>query len=247
MSRPFREISRLLLIQSVVSLVLIGTPAAAQGTDIQNGGLQKPAWKWSLDERLAARFDPEIMAAREAERQAKEAELRNGWAGPLSREKARATEPSLVQEIIYGSKTPELLLPIEVFDALLERGFPAGEEKDLQQSRVWIEERAAALGYGHDFWAQLEKAAASYLKLLHEADRQRPANQANGDKHKTGLCRARSQALKAAQAELGEESFLRLLYEAVAPNVAIARLLGSNPPNYQRYSGDLRFQERGCQ
>jgi hypothetical protein len=137
---------------------------------------------------------------------------------------------------------------MEVFDALLERGFPSNEEKeDLQQSRVWIEERAAALGYGHDFWDRLEKAAASYLKLLHAADRQRLANQANDDKYKAGLCRARSQALEAAQAELGEEPFLRLLYEAVAPNVAIARLLGRNPPDYHRYSEELRFQERGCQ
>jgi len=232
----------------VVSFVLIGIPTTVRGTDVQNGGLRKPAWKWSLDERLAARFDPEFMAAREAQRQAKETELHKGWADPLLKEKARAPEPVSIQEIIYGSKTPELLLPIEIFDALLERGFPSnGEKEDLQRSRVWIEERAAALGYGHDFWARLEGAAASYLKLLHEADRQRPANQANTDKYKTSLCRARSQALKAAQAELGEESFLRLLYEAVAPNVAIARLLGRYPPDYQRYSEDLRFQERGCQ
>ncbi len=247
MSRPLHRISRLILIQTVVSTVL-SMPAAAQGADVENGSLRKPAWKWSLDERLAARFDPKSMAAREGERQAKETELRKRWAKSVLEEKARETEPSSVQEIIYGSKTPELLLPMELFDALLERGFPPNEEKEhLQESRVWIEERAAALGFGQDFWTRLEQAATSYLKLLHEADRQPPAIQASDDKYKIGRCRARSQALESAQAEFGEEPFLRLLYEAVAPNVAIARLLGRNPPDYQRYSEELRFQERGCQ
>jgi hypothetical protein len=249
MSRPLRGVSRLILIQAAVLLVLVGIPAAVQGAGVENGGPPKPAWKWSVDERLAARFDPEAMAAREAERQAKETELRKSWADPLSEEKARTTEAPSVQEVIYGSKTPELFLPVELFGMLLESGFlPKEGGEHLQQSRGWIEERAAALGFGRDFWDRLEETATPYLKLLRKEDRQHPVIQAEDyGEDRTRLCRARAHALEAAQTEFGEESFLHLLYEAVAPNAAIARLLGPRPPDYKRYAEELLFQERGCQ
>lgn len=251
MGRSLRAVSLLILVQAVVPLVLVGRPAAAQGADVGNGGPPKPPWKWSLDERLAARFDPKAMATREAERKAKETELLKRWANPVLQEKTRTTEPSSsVQEIIYGSKTPELFLPVELLGTLLERGFPLHEEKErLQQFRPWIEERAAALGFGRDFWPRLEESATSYLKLLHEKDRQQPVVQTQDDgQYKTNLCRARAQVLEAAEAEFGEEPFLRLLYEAVAPSIAIAHFIGgSGSPDYQRYAEELRFQEGGCQ
>src|SRR5262245_35547844 len=40
--------------------------AAARSED----AARKPAWKWTLEERLAARFDPQAIAAREALREA---------------------------------------------------------------------------------------------------------------------------------------------------------------------------------
>jgi hypothetical protein len=42
------------------------------------------------------------------------------------------------------------------------------------------------------------------------------------------LCRLRARALSAAKAEFGEEAFLRLLYEAVAPEVTLLAV-GSGP------------------
>lgn len=246
MNDPF--IRRQLRYMLLLAVLLPGT-AAAQDADTEGKALpQKPAWKWSIEERLAARFDPVAMAAREAEFEAEQETLRKRW-DLLAEEWAKMTGPPPATENIDGSKTPELFLPVELFGMLLNRGLPQEEWVGLQESRGRIEQRAAALGFGRDLWDRLDKVAAPYLKPLYSEDRRRRLARASDQKQKEDtirLCRLRAQAMETAKAEFGEEAFLRLLYEAVAPDNQPTYILEGWPPDYHRHAEILRSWERGC-
>lgn len=241
--RTYRRIR----LTAAVAVLLLGA-AAARGAEPEKAGPpKKPAWKWTLDERLAARFDPGALAEREAEYQA-EHEARGRRFPNLALEEQREMPgPPTATERIDGRKTPELFLPGELFDSLLSQVFaPEKESADLQASRSGFEQRAAALGLGRDLWDRLEESAAPYLKLFQSEDRQDRATRAiaaKGEEEELRNCRARARALEAAEAEFGEEAFLRLLYEGVAPYVRQASLL---PSDYQWQAERLRFQEGGC-
>ncbi|HEV8580556.1 MAG TPA: hypothetical protein VGX68_15930 [Thermoanaerobaculia bacterium] len=218
------------------------TPAHSKSKD----GTRKPAWKWTLDERLAARFDPEAMAAREAKRQARMKELLKGRVHRVFEEKAEITEAPSIKEALDGGKTPELFLPSELFDVLLSRGFPQeSSEQNLQEFRDWIESQAAGLGIGQDFWKRLEGATLPYLQEDRHPFFSAKYGGVEEDLH---LCRLRAEALKAAEAEFGEEAVLRLLYGTVARGWSFTRVvgLGPGPSTYERYEEELRFQEGGC-
>lgn len=210
-----------------------------------------PAWKWSLQERLAKRFDPEEMKARAAEQAAEQKALRKMMPRDESDPLWQIPEDSVPMMLVEGKKTPELFLTWELFNTLLDRALPLEGEKYVSLTRCPIEERAAALGFGRDLWPRLEKAAAPYLRLQAEdAARQLSSSgPAEGPGAKDGfqmdarairLCRARSQAIAAAKAEFSEEAFLRLLYEAVAPQVMVS------DPVYPGMADRLRFIEGGC-
>jgi hypothetical protein len=235
----------------LILALLLGS-IAAWGAEVEKGsGPKKPPWKWTIEERLAARFDPVTKAAREAEQQAEQEAIRKRWADSvLFEDEAKITGPPPATETIDGSKTPELFLPGELFGMLLNRVFPLEEESaGLQESRDRIEQRAAALGFGRDLWDRLGRVAAPYLKPLHEDNRRRLATRTNdirGDDMKH-FCRLRAQALAAAKVEFGEESFLRLLYEAVAPTFRPTYILEGWPPDYQQHADLLRSLEGDCQ
>ncbi len=227
--------------------LLPGVVAAQEVEDGRRVESRKPAWKWTLDERLAARFDPLAMAAREAEYEAKRKSRFKHVRGGFFVERTEVTDPPSVSETIDGSKNPELFLPGELFDMLLHHAFPPGKERpNPQESENGFAEWAAALGFGPDFQDRLEWAVAPYLKLLQSELPQGGTTGANAPKWeqetRLRLCPARVQALEAAEAELGEEAFLRLLYEGVAPSVRHGAVFSS----LQRRVEELRFQEGGC-
>lgn len=227
-----------------------GQPAKPQGSETQvpeagSKPAAKPAWKWTLEERLAARFDPEAVLSRQAEYQAYKDALRKRFPEYVKRTAAPA---GLVEEMLDGSKNPELFLPGELFDILLQRAFAPGRESaNVSGFRADYQRWAAALGLGADLWDRLEEASAPYLSFLQSESRQGlpssadiPAKEARSQFR---TCQARIQALEEAKVEFGEEVFLRLLYEAVAPSVREASLY---PSNHQRMVDELRFQEGGC-
>lgn len=110
--------------------------------------VRKPAWKWTVEERLAARFDPEAVEAQMAARKAEEAEFRkqNPEGLPLDELLAQMTGPEPVTITLDGSKTPELYLPGELFWVLIDRGQPPGwGSVRPEEYRARIEGRAAAL------------------------------------------------------------------------------------------------------
>jgi hypothetical protein len=221
---------------------LLGESAVAQiqenGAATKHGKPRKPAWQWTLDERLAARFDPESMKARAA----REAELAKKTAAQFG----ESFDVSPDQHTIDGKIEPELFLPGELFHALLSDAFP-DNALQRQEMRSWIEERAAVIGFGSDFWIRLEKVAASYLKLRDERNLRalealaRSETFEESEKDSLARCRALGKALADAKAEFGDEAFLRLLYEAKAP----AMSLGYS--STEGLSDRLRFMEGGCQ
>jgi hypothetical protein len=187
---------------------------------------RKPAWAWSLEERLAKRADPRDIALR------------------AQRPKAQIpAQPGL--NVIDGKRNPELLFPTELFDALLEDGFPStGLDYN---SRRHIDEAAAALGLGSDFWPRLQRTASAYLAsqrdyepLIRSKRGKGPESASSIKAAQLGLCHARAEALRAAKAEFGEELFLRLLYEGMAPNIGLEFSIEEGQAEL------WRVREKGC-
>jgi len=244
------RLSTALLASSLV-LSLVSAPGIAAAQAQIGGGSPKPAWKWTLEERLAKRFDPEQVKARANERRAEQrAAARRLPPDPdgLFAEDAPSAMSGQVNETIEGRKTPELFLPMELFDHLLSMGFPPGGGGELETRRI-IEQRAAALGFGQDLWQRLSRATAGYLAFQRERERFARANSHRSREQESNLdddglrwCRARAAAFSAAKAEFGEEKLFRLLYEGVTPSFSRTYVV-DDPTEHLQF---LRFVERGC-
>jgi hypothetical protein len=210
------------------------------------GVSRKPAWTWTVEERLAKRFDPKAMAARAAEEAEKEKAFR-------ARNPELAEDPLFktdypgrpLMETIDGAETPELFMVWELFTFFVDRAFPVlGSDNSHYRQR--IEQRAAALGFGHDMWTRLEVATSPFNGLMREA-RLRPPHPAKPkkgfvmDSEDLHWCRVRAQAIANAKAEFGEEAFLRLLYEVIAPDQKVSGVYTASGLA-ERY----RFMEGGC-
>lgn len=223
---------------ALIALLFARTAEAQSGHD---GKSQKPAWAWSLDERIAQRFDPHLRKNR-AERAAEASKRRSSidqFRDPFF-DTAKSGRSDVYS--IDGQQTPELLLPFELFNSLLSSCCSPGKE-NMELPRRRIEEGAAALGFGSDFWDRLKKAAAPLLSLERENFRRAMADQSGFNSEvvlkltaqEIRLCRARANALAAAKEEFGEEPFLRLLYEVIAPSVGIDYIDKEGLPNHLRY------------
>ena len=234
----------------VLGVLLLLIPALASSAQPVAGPVQgspKPAWKWSVDERLAQRFDPESMKARARERAAELEDFETHFAAPAQGPFAGEVKNKQDVDTIRGEKNPELFMIFELLDHLLSMGFPPGG-MDQQESRRLIEERAAALGFGQDLWDRLDQAAAPFLKLQRREEQlarngSLPSRSADGTKMSSEAlhwCRARAKAIAAAKAEFGEEPFLRLLYSGVTPGFSITYFFNL------RDADRLRYVEGGC-
>lgn len=212
---------------SLLGLVFFAQAAPAQPAKAWND--TKPAWQWTLEERLAKRFDPNEIAARKALSEKRTRELA-AFPWPWDDERGEVLE-------LNGRDTPELFTPVELFIPLVEHAYPP----DGQGQRLWrqmVEEDAAALGFGADFWQRLRRVAFPYIKLFQEDYRIAIAEQLErGPAPPEVICRARRDALDAALDEFGKEAFLRLLYEVVAPPKSTALL---TPGSLRRWEGGCR-------
>jgi hypothetical protein len=233
---------------TLMLLLISALPAAAQpGGSSAKGSPSKPAWKWSVDERLAKRFDPESMKARAEARAARLKDLERHFPAPTDDLFASEVKNQQNVDTIQGDTNPELFLTFELFDQLLEMGFPP-HGMNQRESRRLIEEQAVVLGFGQDLWDRLERAAAPFLKLRRREERlarngllpSRPADGTKMSPEALHWCRERARAIAAAKAEFGEESFLRLLYAGVTPGFGITYVF--DPGDADR----LRYVEGGC-
>ena len=187
----------------------------------------KEPWHWSLDERLEARVA-----------MARHAKTLSASPGTLS---ARPTYT------IRGASAPHLFLEWELFDALVESGFPE-RQADRANSRESFMARAAALGFGADFWQRFERAAAPFLRVRRQ-DLEQAAREAGEAVPKVRsardplqFCRSRYDALVAVKDEFGEERFVRLLYSVVAPPISQTYLVEDESADTEQ----LRSISEGC-
>ncbi len=178
------------------------------------------SWEWTIEERLEERLDAEQIAARQ------EAHQRHAAAEPAEGE--RVQDPS--HYTIRGWEHPHLLLPHEVFQALMTGFDPDPEIRNKQ--RELLREPLEARGYEADlFWAQLESVSSRYAALRHRDE----------DATEEERCRAAFTALESARTLFGRDHFDRFLYEAVAPGMSFS--ISTNAPDP---SQRLRWIANGC-
>ncbi|MGH2628033.1 MAG: hypothetical protein ACRDHY_15445 [Anaerolineales bacterium] len=197
----------------------------------------KAPWEWTTEERLAARFDPEQIAARRAEALAKQDEP-----GPV---------PAPGFAVINGARNPELLLPWEIFQHLLAQGL-----NPLPPLQDEFRRRAEALAPGGElpanFWNRLRLAGGDFLAaagtrraLIAELNRApetaRAAISAKIAAAGTGYCEKRVRALERARKEFGRDWFDRFLYQAAAADMGLIW------PEAESWPEQLRQAEVGCQ
>ena len=179
------------------------------------GVAAKQPWEWTIDERLADRFDPAKIRER---RLAHEASLP---AAAASSERAGLQSRSVVQRqpFVYdidGSRNPELFLSYELFDGLLSGFDPSDTPTARRKQRAYFGNGLRKLGYEEEaFWSALESVSAQYLPLRWAGPR--AASPAEVEARSEERCRERHDALQAARSLFGQRQFDRLLYTVVAP------------------------------
>jgi hypothetical protein len=241
MSLPWKgRFSLIFFLGLLCALVVWSGAVRGQTAPLRAPKAGKPAWEWTLDERLAQRYDPNEIRSRAAAKAAEDAKIQEMFKDLPG---GSGTERDSRTDTIEGRTHPELFLTWELFDALLGDAFPSGGLHP-SESRRHLEAPAAALGFGRDFWVRLERVAAPYLELQHENEQlaHQEVQTKTSDRRDPGtsLCRARERAISAAKAEFGEQRFLQFLYQAVAPNLALSYVPEERP------AGRLRFVEGGC-
>jgi hypothetical protein len=222
-----------------------GTANGPTEAAVQDGGptafsqkaTPKPPWEWTTEERLAARFDPEQIAARRTK-----ALARSGEPGPV---------PAPGFAVINGARNPELLLPWEVYQHLLSRAFHplASLQEDFRRQ---VEARAPEGELPTNFWVRLQVGGGDFLAaagtrraLIAELNRA-PTAAREGismriDEATRGFCQKRLQGLERARKEFGAEWFDRFLYQAVAPDIGIVW------PEHESWPEELKQAEGSCQ
>lgn len=205
-------------------------PRAESPDVVRRPAHPREPWKWTLEERLAVRFDPVDMQRR-ADANAKDNE---------------APSYSKGQCIVEGARSPELLLPSEVFSALLRRAFnPVNEMRETYRKDIL--EQGRALGFDESLWPVLEKLAHDEILSMKKARDAaklyrekgiRPPDSSTADQKIQ--CTKRAQGREAVRAYFGAERFDRFLYEVIARHVAV--FMEYHPERPQQ----LLLLEKGC-
>lgn len=226
---------------TVVLLCLLALPAFAAGAD-RDKTLRKPPalqpWAWTLEERLAARFDPESIRERSAAMDERNrAIMREGGQEP----KAADATSRRIDNVIDGARNPELLTPTEVFHGLLFAFYDDARTRNDLRSRVARE--LPALGVSErEFWDELERVAGPYIDAFQFHTHGHPFT---SEKELDEFCAMRFDALHAARQKFGGRAFDRLMYVAIAPT-----MVKGGEPIMRRHRHDDRSeverQEGGC-
>jgi hypothetical protein len=201
-----------------------------------SGWPEKPAWEWTLEERIRHRLDLDCMRARR-EIAAQDRKDRGFY--------RTSGDPA---DFVYGSDTPELFLPSELYATLISNAFAGGGQfSDSMRSKYG--RRSSGLALPDAFWRIVEEAAGEYLSGL-RAERRLAAglNEAGTNARLAVLaeisdvqkpqCVDRVEALERTRRAVPPGSFDQFLYVAVAPGVGSSAQL-ANPEL-------LRWREGGC-
>ena len=211
---------------ALLMVVLIVTPIAIFGADAAGAkaGKQRAPWEWTVDERLAARFEPMAVRERQAARQASDL---------VRRDESVAVD---------GAKNPELLLPFELMthflmvpltpadhrQATLERYRPFIETAGWDFDAFWDEVTAASTGY----FAANERAVALHKQAGITETQRRSAS--------TAVCAARAAALTTLRQKFDPQQFDKFLYTSVAPYVKRQTPVTMTPAQLSRIEGGCK-------
>lgn len=203
-----------------------------------SGQAAKQPWQWTLDERLAARYDAPLAAARVAA-------ARGGEVSASNVTNAAQGRPI---DVISGIRNPELLLPGEVFDYLMAMAF-ADDPDTRTLFREAKAKHVAAIGLPADFWDRLELIANSYLsdvrqnRDLHKKQPRAEATAERTRKITQALeqlkCRDRARAIADARQAFGYK-FDQFLYVAIAPSLTVTTFVATPAERVREIEG-------GCQ
>ena len=205
-------------------------------------------WRWTLDERVAVRFDPAARAARVAEAEARDARYRVA-AGRAYTESTASKKPS---DVIDGKLHPEMFFPTELFEQLVTMAYTWNDTPFWRRA---IAQSSWDILSDERDWGQLDTLVASYalnlqrdLDLLKEEGRagraRRSEIEAERAKLHSSKCRLEKEALHRVRVYFGEERFNRFLYTAVAPQFSSSYV----PENdFERTRIRLKANEEACQ
>ncbi|HSE63452.1 MAG TPA: hypothetical protein VLG15_07540 [Thermoanaerobaculia bacterium] len=223
----------------VAIILSLTTVAAAQTRDLPrecSGWPEKPAWEWTLDERIRHRLDADCRQARR--------EL----AAQDRKERGYLRTSGDPADFVYGTDTPELFLPSELYATLISN-VNAGESRFSEAMRSYYERRASSLDLPGAFWKLVEEAAGDYLSGLQEERRLAAVLNGAGTNERLAIlaeiadiqkpqCAQRIDALERTRRAFPPGSFDRFLYVAVAPGIGSSAQLVT--------TGSLRWREEGC-
>lgn len=198
----------------------------------------KQAWEYTDEERFAMRFDPVSMRERaeaSARERGRKVELDSIAAGD-------------VPNVVVGNRNPELFLPFELFNFLVEDAFSSDQER-RQSTRKRLNAFVSAAP--DVFWSALEQSTAEFtanqaeerelIARLNEGTSvaERRAIEARLEVIQPIQCGLRYEALQRAEKAVGRENLYRVLYQGIAPGVATT---ASEPNLFERFA----FIRRGC-
>jgi hypothetical protein len=192
---------RALVVLSALTVV-VATDVAAQ---------QKAAWRWSQEERIAKRFDPAEIAARQVRRL--DGSSSSGPSGLF---------------VVDGSVEPELFLPWELLDMFFTR--VGSNPEQFRQTRDSYSSAIAKRGWDAGaFWRDMADIRASYdvarttqaalFPGSSETVEEKRSRERQRESADLQICRARADALSTALARYRD--FDRFLYEEVAPTLVM--------------------------
>ena len=204
----------------------------------------KPPWAWTVEERLAARFDEKARNQRiEAFEQQQAVWIAQRRAAP-----AAVISHSRPTDVVHGSDHPELLLPFEIFNVFVRAAY-GYDDATAAVVRDDATRKAVPLGLPHNFLTLLQKDAQTFITLQREEMQLRErfasgnsdearATKARLDVVEVLACSSRAAAIRALRQKFGSR-FDRFLYSAIAPSVFRDLYTPVSPET-------LRRKEEGC-
>jgi len=217
----------------IITMLALGATALAQSPEQRTSVVKQP-WQLTLPERIALRTDRKLAPVRVREH--------------LSMNAPRVGSDAIRRprlDIISGKSHPELLLPTELFQSVIDRGVIYNEEQQFRESHA---KEVAAAGLANNFWDRLEQVSKPFIddrfeeSRLLETAKAEPGQRQKIDErmaaHHAMTCRDRADALRAARNEFGPALDI-FLYRYVAREMTIF--------SDDYFDADqLNAQERGC-
>jgi hypothetical protein len=224
-------------------MALMAAPLAFGVEPAEAPSHNKPPWEWSVQERLAARFD----AAAVQKRVDAMLDRRHAQSGSLaSNAMADRVRPA---DYIDGHAHPELFLPTEILTMFIRSAYAGGEDETADGFRISAAQNATELGLPGEFLAVFEREAQALIALQMEESALRDALSEGKRERETIIrelarleseqCPLRVAVLQSLRKQYGSEVD-RFLYAALAPGMS--RVIFSPIPDPQA----LRLAEQGC-